>query len=149
MNQRYIHNFIWIPIFIIGFGNVCFGLVWLLYPEPWMLDQIPNEVLIRTSFDTLFSVEINTYLPDYLKVIYRFFGWWIITIGLLIIIYVQITKMGTYVARNLILGVLLFVLIGIIYMVYIFIPKSPFKLILVLQATFWFISAYSSTLIKE
>ena len=149
MNQRYIHNFIWIPIFIIGFGNVCFGLAWLLYPEPWMLDQIPNEALIRTSFDTLFSVEINTYLPDYLKVIYRFFGWWIITIGLLIIIYVQITKMGTSVARNSILGVLLFVLIGIIYMVYIFIPKSPFKLILVFQAIFWLISAYSSTLIKE
>ena len=149
MNQKTIHNLIWMPIFLIGLGAVGLGLAWLIHPEPWMLDQPPNEALLQTSFQSLFAADINAHLPDYLLVIYRFFGWWILSIGLLIITYVQVTRLGTALARNSILGVMLFILIGVAYMVFNFIPLSPFKLVLYLQSAMWLTSAYYSTQLKD
>lgn len=149
MNNKIRHNLIWIPLFLIGMGLVGFGLGWLVHPEPWMLDQPPNEALLKTSFSKLFAADINTYLPDYLRVIYRFFGWWVISIGILIIIYVQVTRLGTVLSRISILGAMLFILIGVGYMVFHFIPTSPFKMILYLQAGLWFTSAYFSTQLKD
>lgn len=149
MNNRTIHNFIWIPIFLIGLGAIILGLGWLIHPEPWMLDQLPNEALLQTSFSNLFAADINAHLQDYLQVIYRFFGWWVLSIGILIITYVQITRMGTPLKRNSILGVLLFILIGVTYMVLNFIPLSPFKTVLCVQAALWLISAYFSTQLKD
>ena len=58
------------PIFVFGAGSIYLGLRWLVQPEPWLLDQIPNEILIQKSFEELFQSKINFYLPDYLKVIY-------------------------------------------------------------------------------
>jgi len=149
MNQKTIHNLSWIPLFLIGLGAVGFGLGWLFHPEPWMLDQPPNEALLQTSFSNLFAADINAHLQDYLQVIYRFFGWWVSSIGILIMTYVQVTRMGTALARNSILGVLLFILIGVTYMVLNFIPLSPFKTVLYLQAALWLISAYFSTQLKD
>ena len=149
MNNRTIHNFIWIPIFLIGLGAIILGLGWLIHPEPWMLDQLPNEALLQTSFSNLFAADINAHLQDYLQVIYRFFGWWVLSIGILIITYVQITRMGTPLKRNSILGVLLFILIGVTYMVLNFIPLSPFKTVLYVQAALWLLSAYFSTQLKD
>ena len=145
MDQKKIHNFTWIPLFLIGLSTVVLGLGWLIHPEPWILDQPPNEALLQISFHTLFADEINAHLPDYLLVIYRFFGWWVLSIGLLIMTYVQITRMGTALARNAILGVLLFILIGVAYMVFNFIPLSPFKIVLYMQSVMWLTSAYFST----
>jgi hypothetical protein len=149
MDQNNIHNFTWIPLFLIGFGAVGLGLGWLIHPEPWMLDQPPNEALLQTSFQNLFAAKINVHLPEYLLVIYRFFGWWVLSIGLLIMTYVQITRMGTALARNAILGVLLFILIGVAYMVFNFIPLSPFKNVLYLQSAMWLTSAYFSTKLDD
>tara|TARA_B100001250_G_scaffold377729_1_gene367031 strand:+ start:741 stop:1190 length:450 start_codon:yes stop_codon:yes gene_type:complete len=149
MTQKNIHNFIWIPLFSIGFGAVGLGSAWLIHPQPWMLDQQPNEELLRISFHTLLASNVNAHLPDYLLVIYRFFGWWIISIGLLIMVYIQVTKMGTALARNAILGVLLIILIGIAYMVFNFIPLSPFKIVLYMQSVMWITSAYFSTQLKD
>jgi hypothetical protein len=149
MNNRTIHNFIWIPIFLIGLGAIILGLGWFIHPEPWMLDQLPNEALLQTSFSNLFEADINAHLQDYLQVIYRFFGWWVLSIGILIMTYVQITRMGTTLERNSILGVLLFILIGVTYMVLNFIPLSPFKTVLYVQAALWLLSAYFSTQLKD
>ena len=149
MNQKTIHNLTWIPPFLIGLGSVGLGLGWLIHPEPWILDQAPNEALLQTSFQTLFAADLNVHLPDYLLVIYRFFGWWILSIGLLIITYVQVTRLGTALARNSILGVMLFILIGVAYMVFNFIPLSPFKLVLYFQSAMWLTSAYYSTQLKD
>ena len=126
MDQKNIHNFKWIPLFLIGLGAFGLGLRWLIHPEPWILDQPPNEALLQTSFHTLFADDINAHLPDYLLVIYRFLGWFLISVGLLTITYIQVTKMGTALARNAILGVLLIILIGIAYMVFNFIPLSTY-----------------------
>lgn len=149
MDQKNIHNFTWIPLFLIGLGAVGLGLGWLIHPEPWMLDQPPNEALLQTSFRTLFADDINAHLPDYLLVIYRFLGWCLISVGLLTMIYIQVTKMGTVLARNSILGVLLIVLIGVAYTVFRFIHLSPFKIILYLQSAMWVTSAYFSTKLDD
>ena len=149
MDQKKIHNFTWIPLFLIGLSAVVLGLGWFIHPEPWILDQPPNEALLQISFHTLFADEINAHLPDYLLVIYRFFGWWVLSIGLLIMTYVQITRMGTALARNAILGVLLFIVIGVAYMVFNFIPLSPFKIVLYMQSVMWLTSAYFSTKLDD
>ena len=149
MDQKNIHNFTWIPLFLIGFIAAGLGLCWLIHPEPWMMDQLPNETLLQTSFHTLFADDINAHLPDYLLVIYRFLGWFLISVGLLTITYIQVTKMGTVLARNSILGVSLIILIGIAYMVFNFIPLSPFKIVLYMQSVMWLTSAYFSTKLDE
>jgi len=149
MDQKNIHNFTWIPLFLIGLGAVGLGLGWLIHPEPWMLDQPPNEALLQISFHTLFADDINAHLPAYLLVIYRFLGWCLISVGLLTMTYIQVTKMGTVLARNSILGVLLIILIGVAYMVFSFIPLSPFKIVLYLQSAMWVTSAYFSTKLDD
>ncbi|MBL51393.1 MAG: hypothetical protein CMG57_05490 [Candidatus Marinimicrobia bacterium] len=149
MKNKTKHNLIWGPLFLIGVGAVGLGLCWLVHTEPWMLDQLPNEALLQTSFSNLFASDINTYLPDYLRVIYRFLGLWVISIGLLIITYVQVTRLGTPLSRISILGVLFCILIGIGYMVFNFIPLSPFTTILYLQAGLLITSTYFSIQLKE
>ena len=125
MNQKIIHNFIWAPIFLIGLVSLAFGFVWVLNPEPWLLDQPANEALLQTSFNELFSEDVNTFLPSYLIVIYRLFGLWLITIGLLVLSYVKITKLGTKQARYPIYLTLLITLISMYYLVFKYLPTSP------------------------
>ena len=100
MNQRTIHNLVWFPSFLTGVSALIFGLIWFWHPEPWLIDQSPNEILLQTTYEKLFSFELNRYLPSYLEVIYKFFGLWLITIGLLIITFVRVTKLGTKQART-------------------------------------------------
>jgi len=47
------------------------------------------------------------------------------------------------------LGVLLIILIGVAYMVFNFIPLSPFKIVLYLQSAMWLTSAYFSSQLKD
>ena len=149
MNQKHWHNLSWIPAFIIGLGAVGLGISWLSHPEPWILDQPPNEALLQTTFADLFTADINRHLPDYLRMIYRFFGWWVVSIGLLIMTFVKVTRMGTSLARNSILGILLIILIGIYYMGFNFIPTSPFKIAMHIFTGLWFVSAIASIKIKK
>jgi len=125
MRQHIVHNFIWFPIFLIGLVTLALGLIWVFHPEPWLLDKAPNEALIQTTFKNLFSLEINKYLPSYLKVIYQFLGLWLITIGLLILAYVKVTRMATTQARNAMYFIMLITLFGIFYLVFTFLPTSP------------------------
>jgi|TARA_Y100001949_G_C15955278_1_gene316683 hypothetical protein len=126
MNNKTLHNLVWMPIFFIGLLTIILGLGWLFYPEPWVLDRIPNEIILKISFKELFAANINTHLPDYLKMIYRFFGWWVVSIGLLVVTYVYVTRMGTHIARNAILIAIFIVLSGVYLMIFRFIPTTPF-----------------------
>ena len=63
---------------------ILLGCRWLLVDEPWMLDEIANVERLEMTFDELFSADINSTLPGYLKQIYRFFGLWVTIIGLFI-----------------------------------------------------------------
>ena len=67
-----------------GISMILLGFGWLVVDEPWMLDEVANEERLQMSFDKLFKTKINETLPDYLKQIYRFFGLWVITIGIFI-----------------------------------------------------------------
>ena len=126
MNNKTLHNLIWAPIFLIGLVTVLLGVGWLFYPEPWILDRAPNEFILKTPFKELFAADINQHLPDYLKMIYRFFGWWVVSIGLLLLTYVYVTRIGTRLARNAIHIMITIVLSGVYLMIFRFIPTSPF-----------------------
>ena len=125
MNQKTIHNLIWIPIFLIGIVSLAFGLIWIFHPEPWLIDQPANEALLQTSFNELFSDDANRFLPSYLIVTYRFLGLWLIIIGLLVLSYVKITKLGTKLARLLIHSTLFLTLISMYYLIFMYLPTSP------------------------
>jgi len=67
-----------------GLSMIFLGFGWMFVDEPWMLDKAANEERLQMSFDKLFKTKINETLPDYLKQIYRFFGLWVIIIGIFI-----------------------------------------------------------------
>ena len=145
MNQKIIHNFIWAPIFLIGLVSLAFGFVWVLHPEPWLLDQPANEALLQTSFGELFSISVNKFLPSYLIVIYRLFGLWLITIGLLVLSYVKITKLGTKQARFSIHSTLFLTLISMYYLIFKYLPASPLIPTLYIFTLFLGLSIYFSS----
>ena len=123
LNKRIIHNFTWIPLFTIGITANILGTVLFIHKEPWLLNQIPNEALLQTSFSILFSEKANVGLPLFLTTIYRFSGLWLLTIGSVIICYVYVTRMGTKVARNSIFLVLSVTLIAIYYLIFNYLPS--------------------------
>tara|TARA_B100001996_G_C18526367_1_gene541231 strand:- start:323 stop:772 length:450 start_codon:yes stop_codon:yes gene_type:complete len=132
MDKRLIHNFTWIPVLLIAIIAISMGVVWMLHPEPWLLDKVPNEILLKSSFEKLFANEINLYLSSYLIVIYKFFGLWLMSIGLLILNYVYITRLGTKSSRTGIHIIILIILTGMYVLVFKFIPTSPFVVLLYL-----------------
>ena len=73
------------PILIIGLTMILLGTLWLIVDEPWMLDKAANVERLGMTFDELFEPTINDSLPGYLRQIYRFFGYWVVIIGLFIL----------------------------------------------------------------
>lgn len=149
MSQKTIHNLIWAPIFLIGVVSLTFGLIWILHPEPWLLDQHANEALLQTSFNELFSDDANKFLPSYLMVIYRFFGLWLITIGLLVLSFVKITKLGTKQARFSIHSTLFLTLLSMYYLIFKYLPTSPLIPTLYVFTLFLGLSIYFSSRITS
>ena len=125
VNKRIAHNLTWIPIFLIGILTISLGAVWCTHEQPWLLDKSPNEALLQTSFDVLLSEKINIGLSSYLTILYRFLGLYMLTIGLLIIGYVYITRLGTKIARDCIFLTLFVTLLGIYFLVLNYLPSSP------------------------
>lgn len=120
------HNLAWMPIAIIGLTAVLLAPGWIFSDEPWLLDKTANEALLGLSYDELFSQDVNSNLPEYLTLMYRFFGLWVFAVGALILAFVFITRMGTALARNTILPILAVVLIAVYCIEYKFIPSSHF-----------------------
>lgn len=149
MNQRIIHNLVWVPIFLIGLTALFFGLIWAWHPEPWLIDQLPNEKLLQTTFENLFSLKNNNYLPSYLKVIYKFFGLWLITVGLLILTFVKVTRLGTKQARIPIYSTLFFTLVTLYYLMFVYLETSTLSPVLYVFTFLLGLSTYASTLIRE
>ena len=123
MNKKLLFS---IPMIIMGLVMIVLGARWMVVDEPWMLDQIANEERLEMTFDELFKSDINKTLPDYLRQIYRFFGLWVIIIGLFITLF-SIPKIITN--KNIEL-ILLFCVGVMVYsglvLAYILIPSSPF-----------------------
>ena len=84
MNNKKLFSYI---IIIIGLTMVLLGIRWMVVDEPWMLDEVANVERLEMSFEELFSKDVNSTLPGYLRQIYRFFGFWVIIVGLFITLF--------------------------------------------------------------
>ncbi len=149
MNRRVAHNFTWGPLFIIGIVANILGVVLLMHKEPWLLNQMPNEVLLQTSFSILFLEKVNIGLPLFLTAIYRFFGLWLLTIGSIIICYVYVTRLGTKVARNSLYFILSVILIAIYYLIFSYLPSPSLLLILHFLALCLVVSVFCSKFLPD
>lgn len=149
MSAKKLHNIAWVPIALIGLGSVGLGLAWFLSPEPWILDKTANEDLLQTSFQKLFSAPINQHLPDYLTLSYRFFGWWVFSIGLLVLAYTFVTRLGTRLSRNVIHTILFLILAGILRIELTFIPRSPFVILSAGLWILWAVSVWASVQLRR
>tara|TARA_Y100000758_G_C15799851_1_gene330448 strand:+ start:168 stop:605 length:438 start_codon:yes stop_codon:yes gene_type:complete len=123
MNKKLLFS---IPMIVIGLTMIVLGTRWMVVDEPWMLDKIANEERLEMTFDELFKADINKTLPDYLRQIYRFFGLWVIIIGLFITLF-SIPKIIT----NKNIELILLFCVGVtvysgLFLAYILIPSSPF-----------------------
>ena len=112
------------PLCLIGLAMIICGIRWLIHPEPWMLDEVANIERLGMTFDNLFEQEINSTLPDYLRQIYRFFGFWVLIIGLLI------SVLSPSIPNNNIgfqlLSIVGFMMLFGMYLGYTLIPSSHF-----------------------
>ena len=149
MNKRIAHNLTWVPIFLIGMITICLGAVWCIHKQPWLLDKLPNEVLLQTSFNILFSEKINKGLSLYLTIIYRFLGLYMLTIGFLILGYVYVTRLGTKTARNCIFVTLSFTLVGIYFLMLNYLPSSSLILVLYFISLCLFLSVFFSKYLPD
>ena len=149
MNRRVAHNFTWGPLFIIGIVANILGVILFMHKEPWLLNQMPNEVLLQTSFSILFLEKVNIGLPLFLTAIYRFFGLWLLTIGSIIICYVYVTRLGTKVARNSLYFILSVILIAIYYLIFSYLPSPSLLLILHFLALCLVVSVFCSKFLPD
>lgn len=144
MKNSKIFKLFWIPIFIIGFVLIIFGPRWMLVEEPWLLDKVANEETLGMSFDKLFSNDINSTLPEYLRTIYRFFGLWFTFIGLLFLIQLLMFDLTKYKSRNMIHGIVGMFLVSSLFLGHTRIPSSPFIYLLWFFVIIYLISFYAS-----
>lgn len=136
-------------MFIIGLSALVLGVFYVTINEPWLLDKEANEKLLGVTYNTLFAQNVNQHLPNYLTLMYRFFGWWVVSIGLLISVYVLVTKMGTQLARNTLHIVTVIILTGIYCIEYHFIPETPFLWLTHSLALLFLVSIYGSVKLKQ
>ena len=130
------------PLLIIGISLILLGARWMLVNEPWMLDEVANVERLEMTFNELFEPEINSTLPGYLKQIYRFFGFWVIIIGLFITLFScpKMLKNKSIAKRILfILGIML--LIGAV-LGYTLIPTSHFIYLIWIKVFMYIVSIY-------
>ena len=149
MNPKLLHNLTVIPFFILGITSFIMGFGWMLSSEPWMLDEYANTILLEESYKDLFAHPINENLPRYLTLLYRFFGLWVTTIGMLIISFTIVTRSGTVMARNFIQSSFFITLIGISIIEYIFIPSSHFVYLTFVLWILWGVSVWAGIKLKK
>ena len=148
MNPKLLHNLTVIPFFILGITSFFMGFGWMLSSEPWMLDEYANTILLEESYKDLFAHPINENLPRYLTLLYRFFGLWVTTIGMLIMSFTIVTRLGTAMARNFIQSSFFITLIGISIIEYIFIPSSHFVYLTFVLWILWGVSVWAGIKLK-
>ena len=149
MNPKSLHNLTVIPFFIIGITSFLMGFAWILSSEPWMLDEYANTILLKESYKNLFAHPVNENLPQYLTLLYRFFGLWVSTIGMLITSFTIVTRLGTTMARGFIQVSFFITLIGISIIEYIFIPSSHFVYLTFVLWVLLVVSVWSGIKLKK
>ena len=90
------------------------------------------------SFNQLFEPEINKTLPGYLVQIYRFFGFWVLIVGLLLSSFSNVSMMKHDIIVSRLIKIVGFMIFFGLYLSYTFIPSSHF-LYLIWGALFLYI----------
>ncbi len=149
MNAKSLHNLTTIPFLMMGLCAFFLGLGWIFSSEPWMLDKAANTILLDESYENLFSKTINRNLPKYLTLLYRFFGLWVSSLGLLLLSYTIVTRLGSGMARGLLHSTFFITLVGISLIEYVFIPSSPFVYLTIVLWLLWAISVWAGLQLKK
>ena len=144
MNDSLVYKLFWIPIFVIGVVLIILGPRWMLVEEPWLLDKVANEETLGISFDKLFSAEINNNLPDYLRTIYRFFGLWLTTIGVMFCSQTLVFDLREKRPRYTLLAITGVLLVFSLYLGHTRIPSSPFIYLMWGFVILYLVSSYGS-----
>ncbi len=130
------------PLLIIGVSLILLGSRWMIVNEPWMLDEVANVERLNMTFNDLFEPEINNTLPGYLRQIYRFFGFWVVIIGLFITLFSNPEMLKNKLIAKRVLFVLgLMLLIGAI-LGYSLIPSSHFIYLIWIKILMYIVSIY-------
>ena len=137
------------PIFLIGVVLIISGLRWLINPEPWMLDEVANVERLGMTFEELFKPEINASLPGYLTQIYRFFGFWVLVIGLFISSFSSTSLMNNDKIASRIISLVGFIIGFGLYLSYTFIPSSHFIYLIWFAFILYLVSLYSFIKLKR
>ncbi len=131
------------PLFLIGIVLIISGLRWLINLEPWMLDEVANVERLEMTFEQLFEPEINKNLPGYLTQIYRFFGFWVLIIGLFISSFSSTQLINNADIASKMLSIIGFMIGFGLYLSYTFIPSSHFIYLIWFAFLLYLISLYS------
>ena len=131
------------PLCLIGIVLMISGFRWLINPEPWMLDEVANVERLGMTFETLFEPEINASLPGYLTQIYRFFGFWVLIIGLFIFNFSTPQIISNHKIASKVLGITGFLIVFGLYLSYTFIPSSHFIYLIWFALILYLLSLYS------
>ena len=138
------------PLCLIGVIMIILGIRWLINYEPWLLDEVANVEKLDMTFEKLFEPEINKTLPGYLRQIYRFFGFWVVIIGLFITcfsrpsvieIHKEISKILIYIVG--------FMMVFGLYLGYSLIPSSHFISLIWILFIFYLVSLFSYIKLKD
>jgi len=131
------------PILVISLTMILLGTLWLIVDEPWMLDKAANVERLGMTFDELFEPTINDSLPGYLRQIYRFFGYWVVIIGLFISLFATPSITNNKKNRQrLLFCMFVMMFIGTI-LGYSLIPSSHFIYLIWIMNLLYAVSLYS------
>ena len=136
MNKNKLFSY---TIMFIGIVMILLGTRWMIVDEPWMLDEVANIERLEMTFEELFNEKVNKTLPGYLRQIYRFFGYWVITIGLFITFFSTPKLIESYDIRKRLLICLGFMMFLGTTLGHTLIPSSHFiYLIWIMNALYLF-----------
>ena len=136
------------PLFIIGIVMIISGFRWLVHPDPWLLDEVANVERLGKTFDEVFAESTPT-IPDYLRQIYRFFGLWVLIIGLFISsLSLSIKAIKEKQVISKIIYITGFMLLFGMYLGYTLIPSSHFIVLMWFLVLLYLVSLYSYTKLR-
>jgi len=131
------------PLMLIGITLILLGARWMIHEEPWMLDEIANVEKLNMEFSELFAIEKNKTLPNYLQQIYKFFGFWVIVIGLFLTIFSSPMLSKEKKIANPLLWIVGFMISIGLWLSYALIPSSHFIFLTWAMAALYFVSLFA------
>ena len=114
------------PLLSVGVVMIILGMRWIFHSEPWLVDEVANVEKLQMTFKELFADDINKTLPGYLKQIYKFFGLWVMIIGLFLTNYSIPSRIVKKDIAVPLLSIFCFLVISGLYFGYKLIPSSHF-----------------------